>query len=1421
DAFVPDLTWTGINGQSWDKTSMNWRNSSNLGSVYTDNAKVLFEEAGLAGQNINLAEPLAPGDVLFKSAGNYTLQGVGLLTGTGSVNKTGAGFLTLTHGNTYTGATVLHQGTLSFSQLANGEQPSSIGASPNYGFNWVWKGGTWQYTGGNTSTDRAAVLDKTSAFSVSNAASTVTFMGELSGTGGLIKEGPGKLTLRRSNTYEGPTTIRGGVLEIVPTSASTEAENIIHNGTALGASNQLYFEGGTFRTSSGSTTIYENYPMNFYIKEGTINGFEPYRNANLMMNVYGGGTLNYAITYSRELIQGDWTGFTGTLVANGVGTLTGGERPMLMIDNGVGMPNARIHATGNTKITCYSNNQTIYFGGLTGTSSTTLACGNRLAGGAITWVIGGAANEETDETFEGVINNEVYLNSTTTGTTSLIKEGLGTWRLTNNNPYAGTTTIEGGRLVINGQKTGAGAVLVQQGALAGTGSVAGDVTVAGGVLSPGDGAIGTLTLKANCTLQEAAVVELGLNRAAAQWDKINVEGNMIYNGILRISANGTLAAGDAFKIFNVSGNVSGSFTSIEPAQPGPGLEWQFYPATGVLMVTEPGFVMAPSALALSAGVMPPPDPKVFVTLAWTDNSDNEEHFVIERSTDGHNFFPVGQAAANSSSFTDEDGLLENTEYYYRVKATGLTKESGYSNVASVTTPLLAAPPGLPATPQPVHNAENVMLTNGNLLLQWTGTGNTEQYSVYFGTQPDNLVLLGIVPHSANPQILAIGLQPNTIWYWQVMAANSNGTTVGTLWQFKTAGVPALMPGDYRTVSSGNWGSSAVATNVWETWNGTSWEPTTELPGSNTNTITIRSGHTLSLNATTAATNLVIENGATLRSGLADGATGSAANRNLRVRKGIANFGTFGSSSTAAERINIEIFAANGTVNISGTNRLNVANFNVNPLAEVLEVVIDVDMNLSGYMRSYYSTTPSGTPSQDDDEVTITISQGKTVTIGSSGYLQVGSSPTTNTMEQFGRYTYNIAGTLDMRSTGTSCIVAHSTKASSKTTINVSGRWLTGNAMRLVSAATTVPTGQVEFNITGNGVVDAAARTIGGSGATNLVQANGTTGQAIPFNIAGNGQLRQRVANSNVVYHVATAGIYSPVRLNNAGTAGIFEVGLQTHFDNAVGNTDRMVNRQYNIAPVNAPGANLTIGLGWVAQAQGSLFSVSDAVSIYHHNSGAWQPKEATISGGGTMASPYYATATGYTNFSPFAVGNTDASLPVTLVTFIGKPHDGGVLLQFTTAMEINLKAYQIERSINGTRFETITQISAKPGNGGSQHYVHKDSKAPSGTLYYRLKIIDRDGAYSYSHTIAVKQHESYQPLHVFPNPAKSTINLSHAQAGRNALVKVLDGAGKLVITQRLATGSTLSSLAIGKLPQGIYTIVLVDNVTSTLRFVKE
>ena len=82
-----------------------------------------------------------------------------------------------------------------------------------------------------------------------------------------------------------------------------------------------------------------------------------------------------------------------------------------------------------------------------------------------------------------------------------------------------------------------------------------------------------------------------------------------------------------------------------------------------------------------------------IKLSWQDNSDNENGFKIERKTGTSEFSEIASLGENVTSYNDNNVLAETT-YYYRVKAYNLAGDSDYSNEASATTP--PEPPDAPS-----------------------------------------------------------------------------------------------------------------------------------------------------------------------------------------------------------------------------------------------------------------------------------------------------------------------------------------------------------------------------------------------------------------------------------------------------------------------------------------------------------------------------------------------------------------------------------------------------------------------------------------------------------------------------------------------------------------------------------------------------
>jgi len=199
----------------------------------------------------------------------------------------------------------------------------------------------------------------------------------------------------------------------------------------------------------------------------------------------------------------------------------------------------------------------------------------------------------------------------------------------------------------------------------------------------------------------------------------------------------------------------------------------------------PAAILAPSGTTLGAASFDLPAPHSTIQMGWTDNSNNEDFFVIERSADNIAYTDIAHPAANSSSYSDTIGLLPNTKYYYRLRAVNATDSSVYSTAVAVTTPPLPSAPAAAAAPTPANGVQYAQLSAGAITLKWRGGTNTDKYVLYTGSSVAGLSQLAEVAYTASPSFQLTGLTDNTTYYWRVDAVNNKGTATGTVWSFRT------------------------------------------------------------------------------------------------------------------------------------------------------------------------------------------------------------------------------------------------------------------------------------------------------------------------------------------------------------------------------------------------------------------------------------------------------------------------------------------------------------------------------------------------------------------------------------------------------------------------------------------------------------
>jgi hypothetical protein len=184
------------------------------------------------------------------------------------------------------------------------------------------------------------------------------------------------------------------------------------------------------------------------------------------------------------------------------------------------------------------------------------------------------------------------------------------------------------------------------------------------------------------------------------------------------------------------------------------------------------------------------------------------------------------------------------------------------------------------------------------------------------------------------------------------------------------------------------------------------------------------------------------------------------------------------------------------------------------------------------------------------------------------------------------------------------------------------------------------------------------------------------------------------------------------------------------------------------------------------------------------------------------------------NMCPAAVSdvviNVSTSLPLTLTSFAGKTWNGQTDLQWHVTNEVNVSRFDVERSDVGMLFTTVGTVAADKNSKG---YSYREP-FPAGSLssYYRLKIVDADGRFSYSPVIHLTTAPISSGIAVVPNPVKGNINvrIDHTLT-ENATLYLIDPIGKVIQKQPLTLQHSSQVILLpgtSQLAPGIYQVVL-------------
>jgi len=152
-------------------------------------------------------------------------------------------------------------------------------------------------------------------------------------------------------------------------------------------------------------------------------------------------------------------------------------------------------------------------------------------------------------------------------------------------------------------------------------------------------------------------------------------------------------------------------------------------------------------------------------------------------------------------------------------------------------------------------------------------------------------------------------------------------------------------------------------------------------------------------------------------------------------------------------------------------------------------------------------------------------------------------------------------------------------------------------------------------------------------------------------------------------------------------------------------------------------------------------------------------------------------------------------LPLSLLSFSATVNNGRYLLQWKTLQEINTKHFEIEWSKDVQHFEKIALQPAAGNSHIQSNYHYQHNNPADGNNYYRLKMVDIDGQFTYSPVVKINVNITASGINIYPNPIIDLLQLNiRALKNETILFRLHQLDGKVIATKSFSLIKGINNL---------------------------
>jgi hypothetical protein len=175
--------------------------------------------------------------------------------------------------------------------------------------------------------------------------------------------------------------------------------------------------------------------------------------------------------------------------------------------------------------------------------------------------------------------------------------------------------------------------------------------------------------------------------------------------------------------------------------------------------------------------------------------------------------------------------------------------------------------------------------------------------------------------------------------------------------------------------------------------------------------------------------------------------------------------------------------------------------------------------------------------------------------------------------------------------------------------------------------------------------------------------------------------------------------------------------------------------------------------------------------------------------------------------------NVGGTLAVNMLSFnASAKNNTSVDLKWITTDEINSDFFEVYRSKNATDWELVGKTNSVGVNGGT--YSLTDIHPAAGINYYKLKQVDKGGAYKFSNVVKINLNAKNLDVTVYPTIVTSALNyIVESPKAEKLRVLVTDVSGKRIVStvESFSSGATQKSINTSTLASGVYLLTIIDD----------